>query len=289
VLYIVCIMAFVWRTGTSDGSHPLLSQHAALGPRIAISAVLALGVIYSLLIINTFRRYGDAMDKAWRARVAGWARDKGSREKRLHAYPDGSWHSSTLSPQKLPEYYYSRYPTGPATVQNLTSFQGLQPRTSMQSMQGYPSMRSAQTLLPTQIVQPPSTQIMQPPPSTQPPSSTQTARRYRSRSRSRSVSRHRAPHEFRDSSPSAQVLRPSIENDWHNPDYSSITVPTFVRDTIIPPSSYILFKTFKVMDLRFQARAGHLMPDVLSGRGIHIGDWMQFIFVRILTPLLWTR
>ncbi|KAF9467779.1 hypothetical protein BDZ94DRAFT_1155478, partial [Collybia nuda] len=59
ILYIVCIMSFVWRTGTANANtSPTISQRAALGPRIAISAVLGLGVLYFLLILNTFRRYG---------------------------------------------------------------------------------------------------------------------------------------------------------------------------------------------------------------------------------------
>ncbi|KAG6904979.1 hypothetical protein DXG01_005848 [Tephrocybe rancida] len=58
-------MAFVWRTGNGGQleSILILSPRAELGIRIAISAVLGLGVLYFALILNTLRRYGDSMDK----------------------------------------------------------------------------------------------------------------------------------------------------------------------------------------------------------------------------------
>ncbi|KAF8147983.1 hypothetical protein B0H34DRAFT_679922 [Crassisporium funariophilum] len=73
VLYIVCIMAFVWRTGTvDDGPGGPMTRRTALIPRIVISVVLLLGVVYFILIASTLRRYGDAMDQAWRSRIIDW-------------------------------------------------------------------------------------------------------------------------------------------------------------------------------------------------------------------------
>ncbi|KAG5644094.1 hypothetical protein DXG03_009113 [Asterophora parasitica] len=70
ILYIACIMAFVWRTSTLGLTSELtLSDNAQLGVRIAISAVLALGVLYFTLILNTLRRYGDSMDKRFKAEL----------------------------------------------------------------------------------------------------------------------------------------------------------------------------------------------------------------------------
>ncbi|KAF5372322.1 hypothetical protein D9615_009245 [Tricholomella constricta] len=46
-----------------------VSPSAALGIRIAITAVFTLGIVYFVLIVNTFRRYGDVMDMAWRRRI----------------------------------------------------------------------------------------------------------------------------------------------------------------------------------------------------------------------------
>ncbi|KAF8148053.1 hypothetical protein B0H34DRAFT_803176 [Crassisporium funariophilum] len=77
VLYIVCIMSFVWRTGTvdDDSRGPITRQDARI-PRIVISVVLSLGVLYFVLIASTLRRYGDAMDRAWRTRIIGWMHEK---------------------------------------------------------------------------------------------------------------------------------------------------------------------------------------------------------------------
>lgn len=75
LLFITCILSFVWRTGSAQDllDRTPLSPHAALGPRIAITALFGLGLIYFLLIVKTFSRYGDSMDRAWRQRMMGWA------------------------------------------------------------------------------------------------------------------------------------------------------------------------------------------------------------------------
>ncbi|KAJ7226624.1 hypothetical protein B0H12DRAFT_1001506, partial [Mycena haematopus] len=61
VFFIVSIMCFVWRTGSVlDPDEPqALGSQAILGPRIAITAVLLLGLLYFALIIVTLRRYGE--------------------------------------------------------------------------------------------------------------------------------------------------------------------------------------------------------------------------------------
>jgi len=73
IWYIACVMAFIWRTGT--GNTVLTSSHDALWPRIVLTVVLGVGVLYFILIMTTFRRYGDIMDRAWRARVVGWLQE----------------------------------------------------------------------------------------------------------------------------------------------------------------------------------------------------------------------
>jgi hypothetical protein len=66
-------MAFVWRTGTiEDASQTPITSHDALAPRIIVTLVLSLGLIYLILIRSTFQRYGTAMDRAWRTRVLVW-------------------------------------------------------------------------------------------------------------------------------------------------------------------------------------------------------------------------
>ncbi|TFK34900.1 hypothetical protein BDQ12DRAFT_761076, partial [Crucibulum laeve] len=77
LLYIICIMTFVWRTGSSNDQPPLpLAPAVATVIRTVLTAVLVLGIVYGILIVRTFRRYGDAMDKAWKARINGWLCEK---------------------------------------------------------------------------------------------------------------------------------------------------------------------------------------------------------------------
>ena len=75
-MYIVCIMSFVWRTGTTDDANrgPMTPEDA-LAFRIIVTAVLSLGLIYFTLIASTLRRYGEMMDRAWHRRIVGWIND----------------------------------------------------------------------------------------------------------------------------------------------------------------------------------------------------------------------
>jgi len=71
VLYIACILSFVWRAGTTNHERTyVLSPRAELGIRITFSVVFGLGVVYFVLVIRTFWQYGDAMDKSLKAKVA---------------------------------------------------------------------------------------------------------------------------------------------------------------------------------------------------------------------------
>lgn len=58
--------SFVWRTGSvlDPNERQLLGPHAVLGPRIAITVVLLLGLLYFALIIATLRRYGEPPARA---------------------------------------------------------------------------------------------------------------------------------------------------------------------------------------------------------------------------------
>ncbi|KAF9525924.1 hypothetical protein CPB83DRAFT_507209 [Crepidotus variabilis] len=77
VLYLVCIMSFIWRTSSADSAPPQpLSPGGLLAVRIVLTVVLGLGVVYSVLIILTFRRYGEAMDRQWKERIDGWLEEK---------------------------------------------------------------------------------------------------------------------------------------------------------------------------------------------------------------------
>lgn len=70
-------MSFIWLTGSSND--PItLSPQTSLGPRLVITTAFVIGLLYFFLITITFSRYGDAMDRAWKNRVLGWAEHPGS-------------------------------------------------------------------------------------------------------------------------------------------------------------------------------------------------------------------
>lgn len=71
-------MSFIWRTGSSRDPTFNLYPRMILGPRIGITFVFFVGLVYLFLIISTFSRYGDTMDRAWKNRVLGWAENSGS-------------------------------------------------------------------------------------------------------------------------------------------------------------------------------------------------------------------
>lgn len=53
-----------------------LDDRAFLAVRLALTLILALGINYGILILWTFSRYGEAMDKAWKRRIDGWLEEK---------------------------------------------------------------------------------------------------------------------------------------------------------------------------------------------------------------------
>ena len=60
-------MSYVWRMGhVADDERGNYSGRPA---RIVISCMLGLGIVYLCLIINTFARYGDRMDRIYKQRV----------------------------------------------------------------------------------------------------------------------------------------------------------------------------------------------------------------------------
>ncbi|KAJ7869201.1 hypothetical protein B0H14DRAFT_2346259 [Mycena olivaceomarginata] len=76
IMFLTCIMSFIWLSGSSQDSVDLvLSPRAALGPRIALTVVFFLGVIYFGLIVGTFHRYGDPLDREWMRVVNEWMKD----------------------------------------------------------------------------------------------------------------------------------------------------------------------------------------------------------------------
>ncbi|KAG6867679.1 hypothetical protein C0993_012487 [Termitomyces sp. T159_Od127] len=85
----------------------------ALGPRLSVTFTFLLGLVYLCLIIREFRRYGNAMDKAWRKRVIEW---KGTQRNTFGippappiVYPKKSDDSAKLNPPPPP----GRFPWDP--------------------------------------------------------------------------------------------------------------------------------------------------------------------------------
>ncbi|KAJ6551437.1 hypothetical protein B0H19DRAFT_863405, partial [Mycena capillaripes] len=58
ITFFASIMSFIWLTGSSqDKPNVVLSARAALGPRIGLTFVFAVGLIYFVLIVREFHRY----------------------------------------------------------------------------------------------------------------------------------------------------------------------------------------------------------------------------------------
>ncbi|KAL0948924.1 hypothetical protein HGRIS_009032 [Hohenbuehelia grisea] len=60
ISFVISILSFVWRTGSTDDplERPQISPRMALAPRIIITFMLFLGLVYFVFIIKTLKRYG---------------------------------------------------------------------------------------------------------------------------------------------------------------------------------------------------------------------------------------
>ncbi|KAF5352871.1 hypothetical protein D9756_006325 [Leucocoprinus leucothites] len=93
VAFIVCIMAFMWRCNANPPDQFPVPPSTELAFRIFVSAVLAIGCLYGILIYNSFQRYGPQMDEAL--------------SRRIDTYIASASSSSTLISQSIPEPYRS--------------------------------------------------------------------------------------------------------------------------------------------------------------------------------------
>jgi hypothetical protein len=66
---VTSIISFIWRTGSTDDpdNRPKLSPQQALGPRVALTALFGIGLLYFSLCIITFRSYGNMDGIKWAA------------------------------------------------------------------------------------------------------------------------------------------------------------------------------------------------------------------------------
>lgn len=62
IAFIISILSYVWRAGATNdpegGNWPRLTPTQALGPRLVITAFVALGLLNFLMILRTFKKYG---------------------------------------------------------------------------------------------------------------------------------------------------------------------------------------------------------------------------------------
>lgn len=58
IAFVVSILAFVWTTGTT-ASPPAVDPSNAVGPRVVVSLVFAVGALYFVLVVRTFRTYAE--------------------------------------------------------------------------------------------------------------------------------------------------------------------------------------------------------------------------------------
>jgi hypothetical protein len=66
-------MSMIWLSGSADDKIGFTaSSRDALGPRIGLTVVFSVGLIYFALIVKTFHRYGDPLDREWMRRVKQW-------------------------------------------------------------------------------------------------------------------------------------------------------------------------------------------------------------------------
>ncbi|KAJ7031154.1 hypothetical protein C8F04DRAFT_709233 [Mycena alexandri] len=79
VFFIMSIMSFVWSTGSvlDPDERQSLGRHAVLGPRIAVTVVLLLGLLFFALIIGTLRRYGEPSVRARESDVEAQTEQRG--------------------------------------------------------------------------------------------------------------------------------------------------------------------------------------------------------------------
>lgn len=111
VLYIACIMAFAWQTTSQDDTPPTpLSPTTVLIVRVLLTGILGLGVVYGILIVTTFSRYGEAMDKAWKERIDEWADEMEDDVSSSAPFQTDSYTPTTTEESSVPHWRESYTP-----------------------------------------------------------------------------------------------------------------------------------------------------------------------------------
>lgn len=92
IFFVVAILAFVWRYGSSsDPTSPQpLSSTAAIGPRVAISALFFLGLLYLAAIVKTLHNYGRTSENILSSRPSVGSRMPDTAEAEVQGGEQGS-------------------------------------------------------------------------------------------------------------------------------------------------------------------------------------------------------
>ena len=136
MLYMACILSFVWRAGTTNQERTyVLSSRAELGIRIAFSVVFALGIAYFTLVIKTLWQHGDATD----AEVHSWARERMSH---MASYRSSHTVSPTVPTPPSSQPIRSYRPYSPSTEEDTsyTPYRATTPVSSIYHQPGTPPL-----------------------------------------------------------------------------------------------------------------------------------------------------
>ena len=150
-------MAFVWRTGTTieDASQTPIISHDALAPRIIVTCLFSLGLVYLLFIRITFQRYGSAMDRAWRTRVLLWMQQNFDNNPIDPSHslqkspPSISKHSSLHAPRTSPHFSQDTSPPSPVLAVSEAIMPAERPRGRSASIKPLSTFVKADHHLPT--------------------------------------------------------------------------------------------------------------------------------------------
>ncbi|PFH52949.1 hypothetical protein AMATHDRAFT_45857 [Amanita thiersii Skay4041] len=116
-------MSFVWSIKLPDELMNKLGLSPLLSPRIVVTALFTVAVIYFVAIAITFREYGDTLDKKWSRRLLAWTRDMGdfSTLSQAQTFTDTS---------RVSEWRYGTNVTRPTSI-SPTLFQDFESRQSV--------------------------------------------------------------------------------------------------------------------------------------------------------------
>ncbi|KAJ3569974.1 hypothetical protein NP233_g4707 [Leucocoprinus birnbaumii] len=112
--YVAAIMSFMWRIRPGVPIPPT-SPREDFALRVFICLIFGIGVIYAILIINTLRRYGSNMDKAWKQRIEGFRRTR----------PEKKSEEDSASPYDDPSLWVDIIPPTPRASTPLSYFSGV--------------------------------------------------------------------------------------------------------------------------------------------------------------------